>query len=143
MPDAKTIGVIYTTSEPNSISHLEQLKELAPTYGFEIVDVGVTNASEVASAAATVVSKGVDCINNFTDNNVVDNLASVVQAADEAGIPVFGSEVEQVKNGCLAFREHRLCEPGRRDRKDRRADIEWRVALGYTGGIDLGYYAGV
>ncbi len=102
LPDAEKIGVIYTTSEPNSISHLEQLKELAPTYGFEIVDVGVTNASEVASAAATVVSKGVDCINNFTDNNVVDNLASVVQAADEAGIPVFGSEVEQVKNGCLA-----------------------------------------
>jgi putative ABC transport system substrate-binding protein len=102
LPDATKIGVIYTTSEPNSISHLEKFKELAPDYGFEIVDVGVTNASEVASAAATAVSKGVDCINNFTDNNVVDNLASVVQAADKAGIPVFGSEVEQVKNGCLA-----------------------------------------
>ena len=101
LPDAKKIGIIYTTSEPNSISHLEKFKALAPTYGFEIVEVGVTNASEVASAAATVAGK-VDCINNFTDNNVVDNLASVVQAAGKAGIPVFGSEVEQVKNGCLA-----------------------------------------
>jgi putative ABC transport system substrate-binding protein len=102
LPDAKKIGIIYTTSEPNSISHLEKFKALAPTYGFEIVEVGVTNASEVASAAASVVGKGVDCINNFTDNNVVDNLASVVQAANKAKIPVFGSEVEQVKNGCLA-----------------------------------------
>lgn len=102
LPDAKKIGIIYTTSEPNSISHLEKFKALAPTYGFEIVEVGVTNASEVASAAASAVAKGVDCINNFTDNNVVDNLASVVQAADKAKIPVFGSEVEQVKNGCLA-----------------------------------------
>lgn len=102
LPDAKKIGIIYTTSEPNSISHLEKFKALAPTYGFEIVEVGVTNASEVASAAASVVAKGAQCINNFTDNNVVDNLASVVQAADKAGIPVFGSEVEQVKNGCLA-----------------------------------------
>ena len=101
LPDAKKIGIIYTTSEPNSISHLEKFKALAPTYGFEIVEVGVTNASEVASAAATIAGK-VDCINNFTDNNVVDNLASVVQAAGKAGIPVFGSEVEQVKNGCLA-----------------------------------------
>jgi putative ABC transport system substrate-binding protein len=102
LPDAKKIGIIYTTSEPNSITHLNQFKELAKDHGFEIVEVGVTNASEVAAAAVTVVSKGVDCINNFTDNNVVNNLASVLHAAETAGIPVFGSEEEQVKNGCLA-----------------------------------------
>ena len=60
------------------------------------------SASEVGSAAAVLVAKGVDCINNFTDNNVVENLSLVLRAADEAGIPVFGSEVEQVVNGCLA-----------------------------------------
>nr|WP_319487520.1 ABC transporter substrate-binding protein [uncultured Caproiciproducens sp.] len=102
LPDAKKIGILYTTSEPNSVSQLVQFKELAPKYNFEIVDVGVTNASEVAAAAATAVSKGVDCINNFTDNNVVDNLSTVLQAASKAKIPVFGSEEEQVKNGCLA-----------------------------------------
>ena len=102
LPNAKKIGILYTTSEPNSISQLKQFKELAPKYNFEIVDVGVTSASEVAAAAATAVSKGVDCINNFTDNNVVDNLSTVLQAANGAKIPVFGSEEEQVKNGCLA-----------------------------------------
>lgn len=102
LPDAKTIGILYTTSEPNSVSHLEKIKEIAPNYGFQIVEVGVTNASEVAPAASALVAKGVDCINNFTDNNVVDNLSSVLQAANSAKIPVFGSEVEQVKNGCLA-----------------------------------------
>ncbi|SMC47543.1 ABC transporter substrate-binding protein [Papillibacter cinnamivorans] len=102
LPDAKTIGVLYTTSEPNSVSHLAKFKELAPTYGFTIVDVGITSASEVASGAATLVSKGVDCVNNFTDNNVVNNLATLLHETDTAGIPVFGSEVEQVKNGCIA-----------------------------------------
>jgi putative ABC transport system substrate-binding protein len=102
LPDAQKIGIVYTTSEPNSVSHLTQFKDLAPKYGFEIVEVGVTNASEVATAAVTVVSKGVDCINNFTDNNVVNNLTSLLHAAENAGIPVFGSEIEQVKNGCLA-----------------------------------------
>ena len=43
-----------------------------------------------------------DCINNFTDNNVVENLSVVLEAANAAGIPVYGSEVEQVSNGCLA-----------------------------------------
>ncbi len=102
LPNAKKIGILYTTSEPNSVSQLKQLKELAPKYNFEIVEAGVTNASEVAAAAATVVSKGVDCINNFTDNNVVNNLSTVLRAANAKKIPVFGSEEEQVKNGCLA-----------------------------------------
>lgn len=102
LPEAKKIGVIYTTSEPNSISSLERFKTIAPTYGFEVVEAGVTNASEVAAAAQSLISKGVNCINNFTDNNVVDNLSTVLKAADDAKIPVFGSEIEQVKNGCLA-----------------------------------------
>ncbi|HEX3038118.1 MAG TPA: ABC transporter substrate-binding protein [Oscillospiraceae bacterium] len=102
LPNAKKIGIIYTTSEPNSISQLAEIKKIAGNYKFEIVDIGVTNASEVQAAAASIVAKGVDCINNFTDNNVVNNLSTVLQAANKAKIPVFGSEEEQVKNGCLA-----------------------------------------
>lgn len=102
LPKASKIGVLYTTSEPNSVSTLARLKEIAPKYNFEVVEQGVTNASEVASGAQALVAKGVDCFNNFTDNNVVNNLPSELQAADKAGIPVFGSEEEQVKNGCLA-----------------------------------------
>ncbi len=44
----------------------------------------------------------VDCINNFTDNNVVNNLSVVLEQANAAGIPVYGSEIEQVSNGCIA-----------------------------------------
>ena len=33
---------------------------------------------------------------------MVDNLSAVIKAANDGGIPVFGSEIEQVKNGCLA-----------------------------------------
>lgn len=102
LPEATKIGILYTTSEPNSVSQLKEIKEIAPNHGFEIVEVGVTNASEVAAGAQTLVAKGVDCINNFTDNNVVNNLSILLQAANSASIPVFGSEEEQVKNGCLA-----------------------------------------
>lgn len=103
MPDSKKIGVLYTTSEANSVSQLKKLTELAPTYGFEIVSVGVTDASEVAAGAASLIAKGVDCINNLTDNNVVNNLSVVANAADAAGIPIFGSEQQQVaKYGCVA-----------------------------------------
>lgn len=103
MPDAQKIGVLYTTSEANSASQLKKLSELAPSYGFEIVSVGVTDASEIATGAASLLSKGVDCMTNLTDNNVVNNLSVVTNAADAANVPIFGSEEEQVaKYGCVA-----------------------------------------
>ncbi len=101
LPDAKKIGIIYTTSEANSISTVAEYEALAPDYGFEIVSTGVTAMSEVPLAAADMVSK-VDCISNMTDNTVVSALQSVLEEANNAGIPVFGSEVEQVKAGCVA-----------------------------------------
>ena len=101
-PDADTIGIIYTTSEPNSVSAIAEYQEKGPEYGFAIEVVGVTAQSEVTQAADTLIGKGVDCFSNLTDNNVVGVLSSVLEKTDEAGIPVYGSEVEQVKLGCVA-----------------------------------------
>lgn len=112
LPEAKTIGIIYTTSEENSVSTIAQYKAVAGDYGFEIVDTGVTAMSEVALAAADICSK-VDCITNLTDNTVVSALQTVLEEANKAGIPVFGSEVEQVKNGCVASMGLEYYELGR------------------------------
>ena len=100
-PDVKKIGVLYTTSEANSVSQLASLKEVAESRGIEIVEQGVQGAADVPQAATTLAAK-VDCINNFTDNNVVSNLTVLLEQANAAGIPVYGSEVEQVSNGCMA-----------------------------------------
>lgn len=101
-PEAKTIGIAYTTSEPNSVSTIAQYKEKAPDYGFQIVDIGVTAQSEVTQAIDSLIQKGVDCISNLTDNNVVGVLDTILDKTAEAGIPVYGSEIEQVKKGCAA-----------------------------------------
>ena len=102
LPKAKRIGVLHTTSEMNSTACLKKFQALAPKYGFEIVDIDVTGSSDVEPAVKSLIAKGVDCINNFTDNNVVNHLPALLQAANQANIPIFGSEVEQVKDGCLA-----------------------------------------
>ena len=101
MPDAKTVGILYTTSEANSISTIETYKELAGDYGFEIVDTGISTIADVELAVQDLAGK-VDCISNLTDNTVVSALQTVLAAANDAGIPVFGSEIEQVRNGCMA-----------------------------------------
>lgn len=100
-PNVKSIGILYTTSEPNSISNLARLKEITDARGLTVDAVGIQNDSDIPAAAAALSSR-VDCINNFTDNKVVNNLSVLLDAANAAGIPVYGSEVEQVKNGCLA-----------------------------------------
>jgi putative ABC transport system substrate-binding protein len=101
MPNAAKIGILYTTSEVNSQSTIEEYKAMAPTYGFEIVDVGISTSADIPLAADNLVNK-VDCITNLTDNTVVGSLTVVLDKANTAGIPVFGSEIEQVKLGCVA-----------------------------------------
>ena len=100
-PDVKSIGILYTSSEDNSITNLKNFKSVCDKENIEVVATAVQCASDIPSAAEELASK-VDCINNFTDNNVVNNLSVVLSAADKYGIPVYGSEEEQVVNGCLA-----------------------------------------
>ena len=100
-PEVKSIGILYTSSEDNSITNLKNFKAICDKEGIEVVATAVQGASDIPSAAEELASK-VDCINNFTDNNVVNNLSVVLTAADKYGIPVYGSEEEQVINGCLA-----------------------------------------
>ena len=100
-PDVKSIGILYTSSEDNSITNLKNFKSVCDKENIEVVATAVQGASDIPSAAEELASK-VDCINNFTDNNVVNSLSVVLSAADKYGIPVYGSEEEQVVNGCLA-----------------------------------------
>jgi putative ABC transport system substrate-binding protein len=101
LPNAKKIGILYTTSEANSSSTIAEYKKLADKYNFEIVDSGINTAADIELAATNLVSK-VDCLCNLTDNTVVSALQTVLDKANAAKIPVFGSEIEQVKSGCVA-----------------------------------------
>lgn len=101
-PNAGTIGIVYTTSEANSVYSVGVYEEKAADYGFAIETVGVLEQSEVTQAIDTLLSKGVDCISNLTDNTVVGVLPAILEKTNEAGVPVYGSEIEQMKLGCVA-----------------------------------------
>lgn len=101
LPDAKKIGILYSTSEVNSLSAIEEYKAAAPALGFEIVESGIAAPADIPLAADQLLEK-VDCITNLTDNTVVSSLSIILDKAAAKNIPVFGSEIEQVKIGCLA-----------------------------------------
>ena len=88
LPDAKTIGILYTTSEANSVYSISQYEELADQYGFTLETAGITSSSEISLATADLLTK-VDCLTNLTDNTVVSSLPAILDQANEKGIPVF------------------------------------------------------
>ncbi len=115
LPEAKTIGIMYTTSEANSESAIKEYEKLAGDYDFKIETAGITATADIPLAAQSLMEatadiplaaqslmEKVDCLTNLTDNTVVSSLPTILEMANEAGIPVFGSEIEQVKLGCLA-----------------------------------------
>ena len=101
LPEAKTVGILYSTNEVNSQAAIEEYKKAAPEFGLEIVESGISTSADIPLAAEQLAAK-VDCISNLTDNNVVSSLPVILEAASKNDIPVFGSEIEQVKKGCLA-----------------------------------------
>ena len=77
LPDAKNIGILYTTSEANSVSALAKYKELAGDYGFTIVDKGIAQTADISLATDELLTE-VDCLTNLTDNTVVASLATIL-----------------------------------------------------------------
>ncbi|MFF2274787.1 ABC transporter substrate-binding protein [Agromyces sp. NPDC058126] len=100
VPDAKTVGIVYSSGEVNSEVQVELAKEAADKLGLTIKEATVTNSSEVAQATESLGD--VDAIYIPTDNRVTEGLEAVVQIAEQKQIPLFGAEGGQVERGAVA-----------------------------------------
>lgn len=100
-PDAKTVGIVYSSGEVNSEVQVNLAEEAAPGLGLELELVTVSNSSEVLQAAQSLAGK-VDALYVPTDNNVVEALESVIQVAKEAKLPLIVGEGDSVERGGLA-----------------------------------------
>ena len=76
------------------------------------MESGISTTADLPLALDALLPK-VDCLSNLTDNTVVSALALVLDKANAAGKPVFGSEIEQVVNGCVASEGLDYIELGR------------------------------
>lgn len=101
LPDASKVGVLFKTSEANSLLQIEQLKELLPSMDLELVSKGVNEHSEI-SFAATQVASEVDAFYIITDNLIATAAGVLVDAGVKKGIPVFMAEDGQFDQGIFA-----------------------------------------
>lgn len=102
MPDAVRIGTLWTPSELNSGYYLELARESANEYGFEIITVPVTNASEVLLSTQVLINKKVDAIYQISDNTINAAFEAVGEVASENGVPLFGGHPYSTRLGACA-----------------------------------------
>ena len=96
-PDVKTIGVIYSINEPNSISQIKVLEDVAKKRGIKIISKSINAVNEIVTTTNTLVSEGIDALTGLTDNTVVQVMSEILKILTPLGIPVYGSEVVQVE----------------------------------------------
>ncbi|MEA4924733.1 MAG: ABC transporter substrate-binding protein [Syntrophomonadaceae bacterium] len=100
-PDIKTVGALYTSSETNSVSVINNLKEYAAQNGLTVVEATITNSSEVQQAVTSLVGKA-DAVFSPIDNTVASAMPLVTQVANKAKVPVYVGADSMVKDGGLA-----------------------------------------
>ncbi|MFC3883603.1 ABC transporter substrate-binding protein [Bacillus songklensis] len=101
IPDAKKVGIIYNSGEPNSVVNVENAKKVIKEIGLEAVETTVSTSSEVKQAAESLVGRA-DVFYIPKDNTVVAALESVIKVANEKKIPTFVGEGDSVKRGTFA-----------------------------------------
>ncbi|MCL1897268.1 MAG: ABC transporter substrate-binding protein [Micrococcales bacterium] len=112
IPDAQTIGFVYTLGEANSVVQLEALKQEAEELGMTVKEAGVANSSELATVVQTL--SDVDVIYVGTDNTVVSSLETVVLFAQDNQIPLAVADSASTERGGAFARGIDYYQLGRR-----------------------------
>ena len=98
VPDAKTVGILYCSAEPNSKYQAETVTDELEKLGFEVKDYTVADTNEISSVTKKACDE-VDCIYIPTDNTIASATAAVNEIATPANIPIIAGE-EGICKGC-------------------------------------------
>lgn len=101
LPDAKTVGILYASSESNSEIQAKMAREAIEAAGMTAVDYTVSSSNEIQTVVTSMVGK-VDAIYAPTDNTIAAGMTTVAMVANENGLPTICGEEGMVKAGGLA-----------------------------------------
>lgn len=101
MPDAKVVGMVYNSSEQNSVVQVEDAKRSAAQLGLEIKAVAITGTNDMALALDAVL-KSSDVFYAHVDNTIASAFPLLIQKTNEAKCPVIGAVSQYVTDGAVA-----------------------------------------
>ncbi|MBQ8559025.1 MAG: ABC transporter substrate-binding protein [Tyzzerella sp.] len=98
LPNAKTVGILYCSAEPNSKYQADVITAEFKELGLESKEYTVADTNEITSVVTKMCGE-VDCIYIPTDNSIASATAAVDEIASPAKIPVIAGE-EGICKGC-------------------------------------------
>lgn len=97
-PDAKTVGLLYCSGEPNSLFQADSIEKLLTDMGYTVERFTFADSNDVSAVTANACS-GADVIYIPTDNTAASCTEAINNVALSAGIPIVCGE-EGIAAGC-------------------------------------------
>ncbi|MBQ6478331.1 MAG: ABC transporter substrate-binding protein [Erysipelotrichaceae bacterium] len=97
-PEAKTVGIIFCSSESNSAYQVEVISKELKELGFEVKEFSFTDTNDIASVTQNACESS-DVIFIPTDNTAASNTEAIANIVLPAGVPVVSGE-EGLARGC-------------------------------------------
>lgn len=99
-PDIKTVGLLFSNSEDNSVTPIAEAKKYLDEKGIAYLEKTGNTTDEIVAAAASLVGR-VDAVFTPTDNRVMDAEVAVAEILNEAGIPHYTGADSFVQSGAF------------------------------------------
>lgn len=101
LPEAKTLGILYTSSEANSEIQAREAQAAAEELGFEVTVQTASNTNEIQQAMTSVVGS-VDAVYIPSDNGFASAMGTVNKIAVDNQLPVFCAVEAMIQEGGIA-----------------------------------------
>ena len=85
-PGIKTVGLLYSNSEPNSVTPIKEAKAYLDSHNIAYIEKTGNTADEVITAASALVGR-CDAVFTPTDNAIMNVAPTVAETLNQAGIP--------------------------------------------------------
>jgi len=97
-PDAKTVGLLYCSGEPNSIFQVESVQGYLEGMGYTCTQYAFTDVNDLSSVTQTACDNS-DVLYVPTDNTAANNTETIANVVIPAGVPVIAGE-SGICSGC-------------------------------------------
>lgn len=101
IPNVKTVGLLYCSSEQNSVFQINIAKKKLDAMGIKYIDIAISNLNEIQQVIQNVIGK-VEAIYTPTDNMIANGMATVALMTEPAKIPVICGEGGMTMLGGIA-----------------------------------------
>lgn len=102
VPNAKTVGIFYNSSEVNSEVQAKEAKKALESKGIKVETATVTSSNDVQQVMTSLAGK-VDAIYLPTDNTVASTASTIGDVLKEAKVPAMGSDAAVIDAALFTY----------------------------------------